>query len=59
MGKEVFINSHVQIVKGRYVFLDELEKTKNGEGESGALLHKEKTPWHSQCILAKLCRKNF
>ena len=59
MGKEILINSHVQIVKGRYVFLDEIEKNQNGENESGALLHKEKTPWHSQCILAKLCRKNY
>ncbi|RKM56949.1 hypothetical protein D6856_14325 [Butyrivibrio sp. XB500-5] len=59
MGKEILINSHTQIVKGKYIFTDELDRMKNGESEPNALMHKEKTPWFSQCILSRLCRKNY
>lgn len=28
MGKEMLINSHTQIVKGKYIFTDELDRIK-------------------------------
>ncbi|RKM54092.1 hypothetical protein D6853_14230 [Butyrivibrio sp. X503] len=59
MGKETLINSHTQIIKGKYVFSDEIEKTKNGECEYSANMHAGKTSWFSQSILTKLCRKNY
>lgn len=59
MGKEMYINSHIQVVKGNYIFSDEIEKVRSGDCESNVHVREGKNPWYSQSILAKLCRKNY